>query len=131
MIPDTVTEIGFHAFEDCTNLEEADIPGSVKEIVAYAFKRCRSLKNVTLHEGLRKIGTWAFGDCDNLKNISIPSTVKIIDHYALGFRETSAHDREFYGIPHGTVFRFRIDHDGNEAVRLYLAWHKHPKSWNC
>lgn len=95
------------------------------------LKRCKSLNNVILHEGLRKIGTWAFGDCDSLKSITIPSTVKEIGYYALGFRETSVHDQEFYGIPHGTVFGFRIDHDRNEAVRHYLAWHKHPKGWNC
>ena len=29
VISDTVKEIGFHSFEDCTDLEEADIPGSV------------------------------------------------------------------------------------------------------
>ena len=119
-----VTEIGFHSFEDCVNLKEADIPGSVKEIVAYAFMRCKSLSKVKLHEGLLKIGTWAFGDCESLHEITIPRSVRKIDHYALGFKESSYQDIYTHGIPHRFCCGLKINTNNSNAAYEYLAWHR-------
>jgi hypothetical protein len=45
-IPDSVTEIGKHAFLDCESLESVIIPDSVTKISDYAFEVCN---NLTIH----------------------------------------------------------------------------------
>ena len=43
-IPDSVTEIGFSAFDGCTCLENAYLPESLVKIEDYAFDMCSSLR---------------------------------------------------------------------------------------
>lgn len=50
----------------------------IVEIGWNAFEYCSELESVTLPEGLLWIGLEAFLDCGNLKNIDIPSTVTSI-----------------------------------------------------
>ena len=50
IIPDSVTEIGESAFENCTNLISVTIPDSVNKIEKKAFKGCKGLKKVTIPE---------------------------------------------------------------------------------
>ena len=45
-IPDSVTNIGLHAFEFCTSLTSITIPNSVTAIRDSAFNQCTSLENV-------------------------------------------------------------------------------------
>ena len=45
-IPDSVTEIGNFAFENCTSLTSITIPNSVTKIEYHAFYNCDSLKEV-------------------------------------------------------------------------------------
>ena len=86
-LSNSLTEIGYRRFANCTSLESIEIPGSVKTIEQSAFSGCDSLKKVTLNEGLEKIEQSAFGSCP-IETITIPSTVKSIgkgfgDHKAL------------------------------------------------
>ncbi|MBR5570372.1 MAG: leucine-rich repeat domain-containing protein [Oscillospiraceae bacterium] len=45
-IPDSVTNIGYCAFEDCTSLTSVSIPDSVANIGYYAFEDCTNLTGV-------------------------------------------------------------------------------------
>ena len=47
-IPSTVTDIHFHAFSSCVNLEEIIIPATVKNIGQYAFAHCKSVKHISI-----------------------------------------------------------------------------------
>ncbi len=47
-IPDTVTTIGYNAFQYCENLANITIPSSVTTIDYYAFWDCRGLTNITV-----------------------------------------------------------------------------------
>ena len=94
-IPDSVTEIGPSAFENC-GIESVYIPDSVTNIGWAAFKRCYWLTNVRLSpnikeipgecfagtfvqtveipEGVKEIGPSAF-ECTQLEYLIIPDTV--------------------------------------------------------
>ena len=45
-IPNSVTRIGYYAFEDCTGLTSITIPNSVTSIGDWAFRGCTGLKDV-------------------------------------------------------------------------------------
>jgi hypothetical protein len=45
-IPDSLTIIGYHAFDGCSSLTSVTIPNSVTSIGDYAFQYCYSLKSV-------------------------------------------------------------------------------------
>ena len=78
-IPDSVTTIGSHAFEDCVGLSSATIPTGVTAIGSYAFENCTSLTNITIPNGVTKIDAYTFSNCTALTSVTIPDSVTIID----------------------------------------------------
>ena len=72
-IPDSVTEIYNHAFENCKSLEEITIPDQITRLEAYTFKKCFSLKSVHLPKNLEAVGDSCFRNCKNLEEIIIPN----------------------------------------------------------
>ncbi|MBR0518449.1 leucine-rich repeat protein, partial [bacterium] len=46
IIPNSVTEIGEHAFDKCEDLENLTLPEGITEIKDYTFNNCLSLKNI-------------------------------------------------------------------------------------
>lgn len=73
-----ITEIGWWAFEDCSNLETVSLPDSVKYIGRDAFSGCTKLSGITkLPSSLEYLGDEAFYRCKNLKfNVVQPSRIK-------------------------------------------------------
>lgn len=110
IIPENVTFIGAHAFQNCASLRKVDIQGgnvtfgswnhnyntfsgctslqSVKlaegitEIVPYMFRDCESLREIVIPNTIKEIGLCAFANCKNLTSIVIPSSVTLIDEDA-------------------------------------------------
>lgn len=78
-IPQGVTSIGNHAFEECFALEEVTIPQSVTSIGLIAFGGCCKLTTLSLGENVETIGGGAFFRCSSLSNITIPKKVKVIE----------------------------------------------------
>lgn len=73
-IPDSVTKIGYRAFETCTSLLGVEIPHSVINISTQAFLGCKSLESVIIHEGVQTIGQRAFTAC-GVRSIEIPHSM--------------------------------------------------------
>ena len=73
-IPNSVTNIGEHAFEWCDSLTSITIPNGVTSIGNYAFNYCRSLKGITIPNSVTSIGNFAFQQCGNLTNITYNGT---------------------------------------------------------
>ena len=96
-----ITEIGYEAFENCTNLKSVTIgqnvgtirgyafygctgltsitiPGNVEIVYGNAFEGCSGLTSVTLEEGIKQIDGYVFSDCTRLSEIIIPDTVTTI-----------------------------------------------------
>ena len=81
-IPNSVTSIGGHAFEDCSALTSVTIPNSVTSIGDEAFLGCSSLTSVTIPNSVTSIGWYAFEGCPKLKYITIPNGVTSIGYSA-------------------------------------------------
>ncbi|MGP1369371.1 MAG: leucine-rich repeat domain-containing protein [Treponema sp.] len=82
-IPETiyglkVTEIGDHAFKECSSLKEITLPASLKSIGNGAFWKCTHLETISISDGLTTIGDEAFRRCSSLKEITLPASVKSI-----------------------------------------------------
>jgi hypothetical protein len=81
-IPNSVTSIGYRAFQFCTNLTSIVIPDSVTSIGVYAFISCTNLTYVVIPNSVTSIGDSAFGVCTNLTSVVIPNSVTRIGDYA-------------------------------------------------
>ncbi len=78
-IPNTVTEIGDHAFKDyTTTLTTISIPNSVRKIGKLAFGACYNLTSITIPNTVTYIGEGAFRNCTSIASITIPSSVNYI-----------------------------------------------------
>ena len=74
-IPDSVTEIGSSAFEDCTSLTSITIPDGVTSIGSSAFYGCTGLTSITIPDGVTEIDYYAFYGCTSLTSITIPDSL--------------------------------------------------------
>ena len=82
MIPNSVTNIGDGAFEQCESLQCIIIPNSVTKIGDYAFEQCESLQSVTIPNSVKSIGNRAFSCCESLQSVTIPNSVTSIGNSA-------------------------------------------------
>ncbi|MBQ1987964.1 MAG: leucine-rich repeat domain-containing protein, partial [Muribaculaceae bacterium] len=77
-IPNSVTSIGSSAFDGCSGLTSVTIGNSVTSIGNYAFSRCNGLTSVTIPNSVTSIGMWAFSGCSALTSVTIPNSVTSI-----------------------------------------------------
>ena len=82
IIPNTVTSIGCHAFEDCTGLTSIAIPNSVTSIGYGAFQGCKGLTSIVIPNSVTYIEDYTFYGCTGLARIVIPNTVTAIGQEA-------------------------------------------------
>ena len=80
-----VTQIGYDAFNDCTELTSITIPDGVTCIGNSAFSYCTSLETVTIPNSVTHIYSRAFYDCTLLKEVTIPASVTDIGDEAFGY----------------------------------------------
>lgn len=101
VIPDTITSIGYHAFEGTqwladkrkenplvivngilvdgiTAKGDITIPKNVKRIMYGAFSGSTDVKSVTYLTGIEATGFGAFSGCENLEKVILSNSIKII-----------------------------------------------------
>ena len=64
-IPNSVTKIGFRAFDGCENLQSITIPDGVTEIGSSTFAECKNLQSISIPDSVTEIGQFAFSDCSS------------------------------------------------------------------
>ena len=73
-IPNSVTVIGGHAFQNISSLEEVIFPNKDITIGDYVFAYCSSLKKITIPEKITAIGNSMFKYCSSLTELHVQAT---------------------------------------------------------
>lgn len=74
--PDSLTNIGEHAFEECRAVKSIVFSKNIAAMGAYAFASCSELREITLPQSLETIPQYGFADCSSLVTVEIPTVNK-------------------------------------------------------
>lgn len=74
-IPNGITTINDGTFAYCEELNDFNFPDSVTSIGDSAFTECHAFTNITLPDHLKTIGSGAFFYCKKLESVKIPVSV--------------------------------------------------------
>lgn len=85
IIENGVTYIGSDAFYECTKIQSINIPDSVTGIGYRAFDRCYALTSIIIGTNVTNIASEAFYNCTSLKSVTIPNNVTSINVRAFGY----------------------------------------------
>ena len=78
IIPNSVVNLGYGAFEGCYGLKQIIIPNNVTNLDGMTFCDCKDLEDVIVSAGLKCIEAFTFLDCKKLRGAAIPNTIKHI-----------------------------------------------------
>ncbi|OON95065.1 MAG: hypothetical protein ATN31_00125 [Candidatus Epulonipiscioides saccharophilum] len=81
-LPDNITSISEHMFENCVALATIKLPDSITSLKEAAFEGCTILNSINIPAGVTELGASVFQDCKALTAITIPSGVTKIPDYA-------------------------------------------------
>lgn len=98
----SIREIGWGAFLNCSRLRNISIPVQLTQIETIAFANCNSLVSVTIPNQCR-VGDQAFVSCDNLKSIELGAT-SIIGHHVFA-SEISVNNKVRHSLYTGDIIR--------------------------
>lgn len=122
ILPDTVVKIAMDAFSSSSMLEEIIIPESVEEIGSFAFIGCFKLKSIKIPGSVNVINTATFRSCEALESVYIPESVKYISEDA--FLDCSALKDIYVSWPEAgampAVERTAFDNEDIPSVRLHV-----------
>ena len=82
VLPDTITEIGAYAFNECISMTNIHLPQSVVKIGEYAFARCCTLKQVVIPEKVTVLERGVFAECILLETAIMTGKVTAIKQNA-------------------------------------------------
>ena len=109
-IPNSVTSIGWGAFQGCFGLTSITIPNSVTSIGKYAFENCSGLTSITIPNSVTSIGDWAFRNT-RLQTI-ICRFVEIADISSEVFDYNMYNHTQVY-VPEGTYWDYAFSDWGS------------------
>ena len=79
IVPDSIEEIGAHAFWNCGFDGKLVLSKSLKKMGIYAFSSCRKLMgSLVIPELMETIPSYAFAYCTDLESVTFPGTLKYI-----------------------------------------------------
>jgi hypothetical protein len=78
-LPDSVTEIGECAFQGCTELKEVIMSNSVTEIEEKTFAGCAKMTSIIIPNSVTRIGEGAFAGCDGLASVVLSNSLAVIE----------------------------------------------------
>ena len=81
-LPNSVTSIGYSAFNGCSGLPAITLPNSITSIDDWAFAYCHGLTSITIPNGVTRIGSNAFYDCTGLTEIRVEARTPPVAKYS-------------------------------------------------
>ena len=82
-IEGAVTNIGDHAFDECSNMTDIKMPNTITKIGSIAFSSCYALTDMSLPNTVTTLGSWAYSHCRSLTKVYIPKSLTDIGNLAL------------------------------------------------
>ena len=118
-IPNYARSIGGRAFEGC-DFTSIHIPDSVTSIGYYAFNSCNLLTELTFAENtkIEEIGAYAFYYCESLSNVEFPNklSAKALGEYSFNYKKIgTTHKGVVYVGNKKNPYRIAVDDTYNEA----------------
>ena len=120
VIEDGVTDIGYCAFGDCSNLKDITIADSVTNIGKLAFKNCSSLENIIIPNSVEVINSYTFYNCNNITRVTIPTGVTTIDRKA--FCECTDLTDIYYGGTEEQWNKMSISSENDELENVTIHY---------
>lgn len=80
--PPSLKHIGSAAFQDCKDMERADLSKTQIETISESVFLDSGIKEIIFPSVLKKISSESFSGTENLKNVTINETIKEIDYRA-------------------------------------------------
>ena len=141
VIPDSVTEFDWYAFDNCYNLTSVNIPNGVTTLPEGLFEYCDKLASITIPDSVTTVEDCVFMSCIGLTDIT------------LGKKVTSVGANVFYGCealsrveflsttpPTLSESAFYINPDSTKNPKIYVPdeafvaycscnWREEYKSW--
>ena len=109
-IGNSVTSIGEGAFGLCSSLTYITIPNGVTSIGVSAFNGCRGLTSVTIGNSVTSIGEWAFNRCDSIHTvislIENPFVIEGKTSLLRAFSKNTCNNATLY-VPKGTIDKYK------------------------
>ena len=128
-----VTEIGEHAFENCSQLTDIAYPKNITKISDFAFHKT-GLVNIIIPNTVTYIGVSAFEYCVNVEYINIPNSIQILSSRVFAFCDklrnfelvSTNNDRNIIGIRDGVLY----SNDGDDVTIIRYPPKLEGKSYN-
>ncbi len=78
-LPDTIKEIGSHAFAYCYNMKLKKLPVSLQTINWDAFLYCKAITVNKVPDSVTRLGQSAFARCEGITAVELPKELTIFD----------------------------------------------------
>ena len=112
-VPNSVTYIGYGAFDCCFALISVKLPETIKEIERQTFNGCSNLVDVNIPKTVTKIGENAFSSCRSLEKVTVPASVTFMND---AFLYCSELKRAVFVDPNGWYLAYRAEDDFGDDI---------------
>ena len=102
-----LVKLGNSAFYGCSGLQAVDLPGNITEIGFGAFQNCSELKRLVIGDGINVIPSQCFYQCPSLSEVYLPGSVTEIRSRAFDFCD----DLVICTPSQGYAFQYALDHN--------------------